>query len=521
LIQSADGTVQASFSGEVDSTTALPMLVRKQAASIRSALGEASRSISQVEKVTTPSLRAAQLYTRAVSQMSGNHQWNNPAAEQLLLDAIHEDPMFASAHLLAAWAIFNQGRDVRDYMPHAEDALRFASGVSDSERHFISGSVHHLRAFAAADQAARRIELTQAVGAYEAALEEQPEHLWALTNIENVLQMLDEPLEELRIVRRIADIRPNSFSLNSRALSLALLTGDLSLAERYGAVAAASMATARYPEESAMIRLFPATLAWLRDDPASAKREADAVARTLYTFGRDDRLAIAEQLSYVYLTLGAARRAEAIAEALPEDESYTARRVQAAALWLRGDHVALRQLLRTLRRNPAAAWRLTGLFIDLGLLVEAHDLVRFQQEHQTDRSYTQDCAERLRLAESPVTNIETVRSLSEGLRVKPSLAFLPRHTEGAIQIAGLLENGGYGGEAIQLLEALSARRTSAAAFGAGARWLQVRVALADLYDRAGRGRDARTVRQQLLRLLSAADADLPMVARLQAQAASH
>src|SRR5207253_2827693 len=138
-----------------------------QALAVRAALGESVASVDasrqRYERVTTPSLRALQLYSEAAALMSGDRRpWDHAGAERLLREAIGVDASFASARILLAWALHNQNRGSREYLEQAEAAAAVADSTSEVERHFITGSVHSLRAYAAAAPGIVEAELTRA-----------------------------------------------------------------------------------------------------------------------------------------------------------------------------------------------------------------------------------------------------------------------------------------------------------------------------------------------------------------------
>ena len=526
VVRAADGVLVAGFSGNADTFADLQGLVRRQAIAFRRALGEKPASLQaaldQLEKVTTPSLRALQLYSRAAALMQGDGRWNNPGAEVFLRDALQEDPTFASAHLLIAWAIHNQDRPQEEYLPHAQEALRLTSTVSDPERYFISGSVHQLHARRLSDPIERNRELALAVGDYEAVLAQQPDHPWALTNIQSVYSSLGLRLEELAVVTRLAEARPNSFELNVRALTLSLLAGDLPQAERYAASAAALLESASTSdaEGAAVVRLFPALRSWLSDDAWGALGAADAVATLLQKRSGSDRMRLGERLAEMYLTLGASGRARQIAESLPDDDSYARDRVIAYILWQHRDVEQLRHHLATLVRNHRASWRLTPMFIDMGMLAEARDLLRHQRDYETGRSFMDYGALRLKLAAPDFDDTPALHELADTLRAGSGPEFLPRDIGLALALADRLEASGESDRALRLLESYSFRRTTMTAFFAGYRWIELRARLADLYRRAGRQLEAREVERELLRLLATADTDLPLLIELKARTAT-
>ena len=113
---------------------------------VRKTLGEKLSSIRQndqeLERVTTPSLRALQLYSQADSICK---QSNWRVAEQLLRQALIEDPEFASAHILLAWTLRNLRRPEEEWKPHSDSALELSERASERERYFIQGSYFSMR----------------------------------------------------------------------------------------------------------------------------------------------------------------------------------------------------------------------------------------------------------------------------------------------------------------------------------------------------------------------------------------
>ena len=86
---------------------------------IRESLGEKLLQVRPAEKeafqkVTTDSLRALKLYSEAFTMQPAG------PAEELYRQVINLDPKFASAHIMLAWCISNQGRPAEEYVPHAQ-----------------------------------------------------------------------------------------------------------------------------------------------------------------------------------------------------------------------------------------------------------------------------------------------------------------------------------------------------------------------------------------------------------------
>ena len=148
--------------------------VRRQVAEIQRVLDERlthDQRRPEVAKVTTASFRALQLYDQAVGLMDHVPIKTEPAFA-LLTEAVKLDPDFASAHILAAWALRNAGRSKEAFLPHAERAFALVDTTTNAERYFILGSYYQLK-----------LDVEKAVSAYEALLRLNPEHYWALGNL--------------------------------------------------------------------------------------------------------------------------------------------------------------------------------------------------------------------------------------------------------------------------------------------------------------------------------------------------
>ena len=110
----------ASLSEEALGEDRLWPAVRRLASRVRETLGEELSLIRLSEEklawVTTPSLRALRLYSEA-DAVIGRGPGSNEIAEELLREAIVEDPEFASAFIHLAWARYNQRRPERITCP--------------------------------------------------------------------------------------------------------------------------------------------------------------------------------------------------------------------------------------------------------------------------------------------------------------------------------------------------------------------------------------------------------------------
>src|SRR5262249_35031810 len=150
-----------------------------------------------LQKVTTPSLKALQLYSEAEAAGRAN-QWG--ASEQLTRQALATDPEFASAWIWLAWCLHYQHKRLAEFQPLVEKASQYSPQATERERLFIIASAH---------QFADRNE--KAVEAYTALTRLYPDDYWAKRN----LIYICTPEEYPGIIRELAEIRPNDFASNS------------------------------------------------------------------------------------------------------------------------------------------------------------------------------------------------------------------------------------------------------------------------------------------------------------------
>ena len=193
--------------------------VRKLSSWVRQTLGERLSSIhqsgEQLQQVTTPSLRALQLYTQAEA-VGRENRWG--ASEQLVRQALEYDPEFPSGWIWLAWSLKNQGRPVEEYQPLAQKALTLSGKGSERERLFILGSFHQ---FAGRDE--------KAVEAYSALARLYPDDFWGRNNLVYICSREQFP----GLMMGYADLRPNDFRMNVEAVGAAAGSGDFVNARRY------------------------------------------------------------------------------------------------------------------------------------------------------------------------------------------------------------------------------------------------------------------------------------------------
>ena len=293
VVDPVQGVSVASASQEAASEEQIWPAVRGLSSWVRETLGEAVNEIQvnteKLEKVTTPSLRALKLYSQAMAISSHQSPRSDPTAvsqgrhllpsqwetiEFLLRQAVAEDPEFASAHILLAWTLAEQGGPVDEFWQHADRALELSEMTSERERYFILGSYHDMKA---------RTE--QAITAYEALIRLHPDHYWATDKLAGANRWLYRVPEVLKYYARLADLRPQSFAHNGWAgLKLAMWGGDLVAAEPYMERARQLMASEDLlgtKHGVASVSLFPAWKALLDGDPQEALQLADQAVQTI------------------------------------------------------------------------------------------------------------------------------------------------------------------------------------------------------------------------------------------------
>jgi hypothetical protein len=524
IVRAVDGVTLAGFSEEVAGETELLRAIRRQALAVREALGESVASIEasrqRYEKVTTPSLRALQLYSEAAALMSGDQQpWDNAGAERLLREAIRIDPSFASARILLAWALRNQDRDSRECLEQAAAAAALADSTTDAERHFIMGSVHSLRAYAAASSEGVQAELTRAATEYEAVLALKPDHRWALVDARVAYSRLRRPAEIGRMLERLADERPNSFIANGTAAETFMLAGDAVLAARYGERAAAAMTPAdrqAYPERYVWLQLLPARKAWLAGDLRGAQGHLDAIVAALPELSTVERFAVASMAVPLYMSLGQMRHAEALLPLIEQGPDRTFAIVTKGRFLLRrGDRATLRRLLSSQPPNTEAAIPVGPLWVEAGLLREAHKALAYMETAQPPVATAWLGLVRAHLA---VAEHRYGDAIVEGQRALDHNTGPPFNTQMVSCAAAMAEAWRASGDtsrAIQLLETYTSKPRETFADGRGGpTWLAARLKLAALYRDVGREREARAAEEDVRRWLALADADFPLLHEL-------
>ena len=234
--------------------------VHRLSIDVRQRVGETLPTVdagtATLPNVTTQSLRALQMYSRTVGMETDEGLFENlPAAEQLLRDAIHEDPGFVAAHMKLSIVLRGQNQ-LQASLQAIERAVQLSGSATEYERLVATGELHGVRAELTADYNERRALFERAAASYEAALHLKPDDHQALVCLTNIYGIhLDRP--NLDIATRLADLRPHSAVWQDRVVMDSLRAGNVDLARRY---ASRPMSVDGHCRERFHGRLFEALL---------------------------------------------------------------------------------------------------------------------------------------------------------------------------------------------------------------------------------------------------------------------
>ena len=518
LVEPATGRTVASVREEAAEDSEFLPAVHRLSNRVRARLGEAladiERSARALEKVTTPSLSALQLFSEADALIPLR---KDDVAEGLLRQAVAEDPDFASGYMHLAWTIRNQRRPATDYLPPAERAVALAARVSERERYFILGSYHSmlgLAAQAALDQDLATIEYEQAVTVYEALLQLYPDDYWGTNNLATLYRVyspLGRTEEGLRYQMRLADLRPKDFQSNFFAAQRIVQSGtDTTEAQPYlqRARALASSEGEQSAWMVAWLTLLPVWEHWLAGDPGQALAELERATQTVSFRSRRARDQWIVQAGDAYLNLGALQAAEEMYRQFSSEDAR--RRGLAEVAWARGDlQAATQQLGQGKGRFRAMVWPRFG---------DSTWALEFLANPGSGPTWRLEEADKLVRGQVALTRGETVTAitlLEESLVARhrrmgrsqdsPLVFFL-----GSESLARAWEQHGDVEEARRVLEDASAARRRiylGHVFPKGMYWLRIEAARARLARKLGRQEEAARIEAELLKLLAHADPD--------------
>ena len=522
IVNPATGLTSASFAEQDPSDSQLAGAVLRLSGRVRKALGEnpdlVQDSVEKLEKVTTPSLRALQLFSQADRLMTIADR----AATELLEEAVKEDPNFASAHLYLRYAYANLGQ-VENSKFHLQRAFQLADAVPERERLWIIAE--HYR---------EENQLQKAAEEYETLVRLYPDHKWGYSNLQSIYLWLGRFDDAVQISGRASDLRPHDLHQAIRAARQLVLAADwgparptpeansrrlqksLTYTNRMQALLNAQSNASK--EDVAWSRIV---LAWQQLELGHVG-EADSEfqqARILHQQPDDN---FEWDLVKLALVLGHLHEAEEIGATVSPHDAYYQPLGQAVVAFYRGDLATARQQLRRLPKTlPDGAAEngvvenAASMMIPLGMLPEASDLGRRmsaldEKDERPNQRGSLTIKGQLALARGESEN--GIAILEQALRYCDE-----RRTSTAMVYESLAD--AYRKQH-KLDDALRVLQQGASYWGTPGNWsppyrMRVRLKLADLYRELGRTSDAEKVEAGLEKDLAFADADHPILVALQ------
>lgn len=547
----------ATLSDEAATTADILTVVRRQTLRLREAIGEPAASIERSREVfqraAVPSLTGLNLYTQAKAAINLRNDIDTVRVatwvtlENIARDIVKDDPQFIGGRMALGSALMRQGRST-EALAHLNEALRLADNMTPQERYFILSQIHGIKA-RAPDRPrviVDRQELEKAAAALEALFALQPDHYVVRNNLRNVYGLLGRTKDRAWMNQRLADARPWSVGENFSVARQLLREGNIEGAYRYGTRAASSLSTgssAAEPDLSASVRLFPAYMAWIRDDANETLRVLRQVAASVGHLPEPERRHLRLRLGAMYAAVGRLREAAGVIDAAtPADRSNHADTIavdlaRAALYEDAGDAAGLRAFAEKWWREPppdgapALLGRRVPALIAGGLLdvaqrdlewyrrrtVEASEWSRAVQARRFEPFYASNHAIIALNRRQTAASLDVLQSQMPMLYDGPVGLLGPAgsHTFfAATQLADGLAAGGNLAAAIAIAEQAVNDRVAVIANNTPNRWLRASAQLAALYRRHGEAEKARALEVRLAALLAHADADHPIAEAL-------
>ena len=512
LIEPSSGTMLASIVEQPVPQGELLKAIGRAAIAVRRRLGEGLESLEasrlELAQVTTPSLKALQLFSQAAAMLDGQGGALAGAAagEQLLRAAIAEDPSFAAAHVWLSEMIRAQPVNrLPEVLDHIKQAIALSDGVTEVERLGIEGALA-VQGEMTSDPVERRRWIEHGIAKNEAILRLQPNNYSSLVILTNLYQQLGQP--HVAYAARLSDLRPRAWEWATRASFAALWHGDVEAARRYAYRGGAAQIPVAPVGEAvgapSWLRLFDAWEAWLRNDVHAAAAVADRVGATFGALRGYEQSEFALGLTRINLALGRLTLASTFAARIADPGHR--RNLQVLVARQREDPRRLRELL--LREFPDLEQAPSSWLVDAGELDAAK---RSFARSSRPPAVTLDFAGgMIAMAEHRIEDAVSAfdRSLATYLDLDG------HHV--AVKLASALAERGDVERAITLLERFSAQRVPALRWNRwqAVNWLMVREQLASRYRQVGRHDDAAKVAEELRLLMAVADADHPVRVRL-------
>jgi DNA-binding winged helix-turn-helix (wHTH) protein/tetratricopeptide (TPR) repeat protein len=481
LVDPVSGVVVASMSEEDAADSQMAAAIRRLSNRVRGTLGEKRDLIQQsekrLEKVTTLSLHALQLYTQAL-------QSTDEVAAGLLERALQDDPRFASGHLLLA-SIYRTSDKWTEAEAHYQKAFELADFTTDRERFFILGSYYW----------AVTRETQKAADAYETCLQLYPDHFRCADSLAHLYVGLGSVEDATRLLARLADLSPSDLPANAKAAwAKAIVEQDWNGSRPYFDRASELVqiqTDSVSPSVATWVKLFPIYKSWLQGNISEAHNQLVQVERTSTSLDP-------QQIGNILETFGELKQAEKYYQTLSGESEREDGAIGIA--FLRGDWSEVRTRLPRARGFAMPGTLASMLLVRANMWSDVETAIR----RGSPRRGSKITEGELALAKGDITKgISLIEQGLQSTRSLPAAAFFL----GSESLAQAYRKRGRVDEALRVLEQASQEKArtyrgpdsfeTSAAF-----WLRTESQLAELYREMGRVADAEKIEDELSKLLT-------------------
>ncbi len=510
LVDPDRGVAVASLSEEDPADSQMAAAVRRLSNGVRESLGEKRALIQQgnqqLEKVTTPSLHALQLYTQANElirlSVDSDQQFitNEAAAAELLKQALGDDPNFASAHLLLAYTYSNRATSCQNSRcssdlnekarPEFQRAFDLADTTSDRERLFIEATYY----------GAVKKDFPKNAEILEALLRLYPDHYWAANNLKGIYDESGRWDDYLKLSARLVELRPDDLGLNEATACAMYVTKNLDAAmpyiERARALAAADP---KGPFIDTAVEMLPLLHIWSQGNVAKARSQFVQLENSDKAF----------YYPAFFWSLGELAEADRRIKAGTNIEERDI--LLGMGSYLRGDLRAAKKHFQDTKFVPSGVSTPMVLMGRFGLSDRVDAAIRKTQPNPGIEVVWGE------LAMSRGQTRKGVALLEKGLEAIHPFRIGAFYL-GSETLAQAYEKQGNLDAALRVLQrAADAKGKDCPSIGltAGHWWLREELQLADLYRKMGRVAEAEKVEDELRKMLIYADPDHPILRELQ------
>jgi len=502
LIDPLDDTAIASVVAAAPSAAALLPTIRHEVPRLAALFQERRPRIKgavPIERVSTSSLKALRLYNESL-RLVEYHEERAEEGLKIISGALAEDPSFAVAWIHRAELLRQSRLPGKESADAIAKAIELSASHPDWERLYIRAMAERLNADYASS--ARDLEIVVHL---------RPDFEPAWEPLVDDYLMLQRPRAATAAFKAIADRHPFHIGANARAAyTIVGLTHNIEEARPYiqrvdELIGRKSSPEFQYYWAARWRRMLSAYEAWIAGNIGLARSVVDREAARIDEWPESERRTMLQYVGFFYITLGRlhdANRYLHVAEryARDSDEASWPLEVLAEAA---DDVPAMQQYLRR-----------------MSLSTTALEFAKAQLFDEARRRLDIDMGGTL-TAENDAGRGLLELSAGHAARavelLQRSMSYVPRgrpyQSTCAALVAALLRVDRRS-DAIQELErCVSAQPTFMGNFVASP-WMRNLIWLADEYRIDGRASDAERIERQLRKLLVYADADSPLVVRL-------